>query len=184
MDDMRIENHSYDSHGVSHPFPSLSLAITPFDIAQRYLGLEEIPGEKDHPFIQWCFTLCGYGTDTPDEIPWCSAFIQHPFWELHLPRSKSARARSWLEIGKAVDREWEARAGFDVVILSRGGGNQPGPEVINAPGHVGLFAGWVSGGGTDRNFVRILSGNQGDKVSIQAFPSNRILGIRRIRSGS
>ena len=64
--------------------------------------------------------------------------------------------------------------GFDVVILRRGGGDQPGPEVLDAPGHVGFFAGHE-----DPN-VLLLGGNQGDSVSVAPFAAARILGVRRL----
>jgi len=149
--------------------------MTPYTIAQRYIGIGEIPGERDHPFIQWCFTLCGLDGETADEVPWCSAFLQHPFWELRLDRSKSARARSWLLHGKPIPLV-EASSGFDVVILKRGVGEQPGPDVIAAPGHVGLFAGRPS---LDR--VELLGGNQGNRVCIASFAASLVLGVRSFR---
>jgi len=60
------------------------------------------------------------------------------------------------------------------VILRRGQGEQPGPDVIDAPGHVGFFAG-VSGGS-----ILVLGGNQSDAVNVKAFPADSVLGIRRL----
>ncbi len=150
--------------------------VTAFDIAQRFVGLKELSGAQHHPLIQWAFTLCGYGMDTPDEVAWCSAFAQVPAFLLRLPRSKSAAARSWLQIGQPVDLR-AASIGFDVVILKRGQGAQPGPEVLQAPGHVGYFAGWADEG---RTKLRVLGGNQSDSVSVQDFPATQVLGIRRL----
>jgi hypothetical protein len=56
------------------------------------------------------------------------------------------------------------------------GGRQPGLEVVNAPGHVGFFAGYDA----VREIVQLLGGNQEDAVSIASFPAERILGIRRL----
>ena len=67
-----------------------------------------------------------------------------------------------------------AEAGFDVVILKRGKAKQPGPDVIEAPGHVGLFA------GREGNSVLVLGGNQSDAVNVKRFPASRVLGIRRL----
>lgn len=151
------------------------MTITPYQIALRYVGLREIAGAHDHPFIQWCFSLCtGFGYDTRDEVPWCSAFAQHPAWELHLPRSKSAAARSWLTTGIPIQIA-DARPGVDVAILKRGHGDQPGPEVLTAPGHVGYFAGWSAGQ------VLVLGGNQANGVSIAGFPIAQLLGLRRLQ---
>jgi uncharacterized protein (TIGR02594 family) len=155
-------------------FPEeVRMNVTPYMIAERYIGVHERTGGQDHPFIQHCFSLCGFGLDTPDEVPWCAAFIQHPFWELRCPRSKSARAREGLLVGKVLTLG-QALVGFDVVILKRGTGEQPGPDVIDAPGHIGLFAG-MSGAG----HLYLLAGNQGNRVSVASFPVSDILGIRR-----
>ena len=150
--------------------------MTLFDLGQRFVGgLREIPGSEHDPFIQWCFTKCGYGPDTPDEVPWCSAWLNGLCWLFRYPRSKSAAARSWLTVGRPIAIE-EAHAAADVVVLKRGEGVQPGPTVLTAPGHVGLFAGLED---FERK-VLVLAGNQGNTVSIQAFPVDQILGIRRL----
>jgi len=144
--------------------------ITAFDLASRYIGIRELPEKgMDHPLIQWWLSLCGFSTHTPDEVAWCSAFLQEPFRLLGLPRSKSAAARSWLTIGRVITIE-QAKVGFDVVILKRGAGPQPGPEVIQAPGHVGLYAGPGN----------LLAGNQGNMVSVAPFDPSRVLGVRRL----
>lgn len=149
------------------------MKVTALELAQRFNGLEELEGAQHHPFIQWCFTLCGYGPNTPDEVPWCSAFAQAPAFLLGLPRSHSASARSWLRVGKAVGIT-EAEPGFDVVVLQRGDGPQPGPQVLAAPGHVGYYAGRSQSG------VIVFGGNQSDAVTTHVFPASRVLGIRRL----
>jgi len=141
--------------------------------ARRFLGLHELPGAAHEPFIQWCFSLCKLGTDQPDETPWCSAFVNGVAFIHGCRRSGSAAARSWLAMGNPVALE-QAREG-DVVILKRGSGAQPGPDVLAAPGHVAFFVEWVSGGR-----VRVLGGNQNDSVSLADFPIENILGIRDI----
>lgn len=152
---------------------------SPFDIAQRFTGMKEIPGSEDNPQI---LAMLKLDMDWPedDEVPWCSAFANYCTWILRLPRSKSLRARSWLEVGRAVDPA-DAQVGFDVVILKRGSGDQPGPEVIKAPGHVGFFAGWdLTDDDWQKNAVLLLGGNQGNTVSVRPYPRSRLLGIRRL----
>ena len=147
---------------------------TAFSLAQRYVGIKELAGNKNHPLIQWWLALCGFSFDTPDETPWCSAFINGIAWMLRLPRSKSAAARSNLLVGRPIPLA-EAKPEFDVVILKRGTGTQPGPEVTSgAPGHVGFFA------GLEGEHVLILGGNQSDGVMIQRFPVADVLGVRRL----
>ena len=139
---------------------------TVYEFAQRFVGeVVEIPGEQHAPFIQWCFECCGYGPETPDEVPWCSAFVNRIAWLLRLPRSKSAAARSWLEVGVPVALD-AAQVG-DVVVLWRG-------DPTSESGHVGLYA------GHDKTSVQILGGNQSNGVSVAPYPLDRVLGVRRL----
>jgi uncharacterized protein (TIGR02594 family) len=158
------------------------MRITLYHLAQRFIGqVVELPGEDHSPFIQWCHESCGFGPNTPDEVPWCSSFLNRIAWMLRCPRSKSAMARSWLEVGEPVTNE--PVIGWDVVVLQRGGGDQPGPDVLDAPGHVGLFAGFNSftdRGGNARNQILVLGGNQSNAVSIRPYPLERVLGVRRL----
>jgi len=154
------------------------LAVTAYSLAERYVGLGELAGGEDHPLIQWWLSLCGLGLHQHDETAWCSAFVQHPCFELGLPRSKSAAARSWLRVGEEIGLT-EARVGWDVVILSRGEGPQPGPEVVEAPGHVGWFAGRRDSGGFAD--VLLLGGNQHSAVNVAPFPCTRVIGVRRLK---
>jgi len=148
------------------------IETTPFEVAGHFLGVREIPGTKDHPLILWGLHLCGL-TEAHDEEAWCSGFVQIPFHALGLPRTRSARARSWLRIGMEIPIEL-AEPGFDVAVLKRGIGPQLGPGVIDAPGHVGLFAGLHG----DRIMLR--GGNQGDAVSDALFPLSSLLRIGRV----
>ncbi len=142
--------------------------MTAFDRAQRYVGeVQELAGGQDHPLIQWWHSLCGLGANQPDETPWCSSFVNGVCWDEQLPRTKSAMARSWLNQGRVIALE-EARPGFDIVVLARGKAPQ---------GHVGFFA------GVDETHVHVLGGNQGNSVSIAAFPRGDVLGVRRLKEG-
>ena len=141
--------------------------MTAFALAQRFVGeLHELPGAVHDPFIQFCFAKCGYGPETPDEVPWCSAFVNGICWLLRLPRSKSAAARSWLTVGIAIDLR-DAMPG-DIVVLRRG--QSP------TAGHVGFFAWYEPTSGS----VQILSGNQGNAVTVASFKDVDVLGIRRL----
>jgi len=112
--------------------------ITAFDIAQRFVGIKEVGGSVDNPQIMAMLNL-DMSWPENDEVPWCSAFANYVCWLLRLPRSKNLRARSWLEVGKGIPLDM-AEAG-DIIVLKRGKGEQPGPEVLKAPGHVGFYAG-------------------------------------------
>jgi len=149
------------------------MEITAYDLALRFMGIQEIPGKKDNPQILSMLKLDG---DWPehDEVPWCSAFVNYIAWLLRLPRSKSLRARSWLTVGIPI-LSIKAEAKNDVVILKRGGGDgSVGPEVLDAPGHVGFFS------GLEENKIWVLGGNQSDGVSVAPYHRERLLGIRRL----
>jgi uncharacterized protein (TIGR02594 family) len=156
--------------------------ITAFDLAQRFAGTAEVSGTLSNPQVLAMLKLDQKWPEG-DDVPWCSAFVNYIAWLLRLPRSKSLAARSWLGIGSSVSIG-QARVGFDVVVLKRGSGEQPGPEVLNAVGHVGFFAGYESGpvtfGPRPAGRVLLLAGNQDDAVSVDSFPEANILGVRRL----
>lgn len=148
------------------------MRITVYDIAARFIGLEETPGKSFNPAIMAMLKL---DSEWPkdDEVAWCSAFCNYVAWLLRLPRSKSLMARSWLRVGFAIGLD-EAWRGWDVVILQRGADPQPGADTIDAPGHVGFFS------GMNGDTVYLLGGNQGDSVSVAGFSKARVLGVRRL----
>lgn len=162
--------------------------MTPFDLAQRYVGLREIAGAADNPLIVAMLKLASSdgsnvnatasGWPSNDETSWCSAFVSWVAWHfaVKIP-SKALRARSWLTVGMDIPR-LHAHRGWDVVVLKRGGGAQPGPEVLDAQGHVGFFHSFDPIART----VRVLGGNQSDAVNVATFPADRILGVRRLQS--
>ena len=53
-------------------------------------------------------------------------------------------------------------------------GAQPGPEVLDAAGHVGFFAALEPGR------ILLLGGNQANSVTVSSYPSDRLLGVRRV----
>lgn len=149
------------------------LRITPYQLAETYVGVEERDGSRDNPHINAWLEEAGLGENVHDEIPWCASFVNHIALRLKLKRPpKPARARSWLGVGHIVSRA-DAVPGFDIVILKRGL-DSPGADVLDAPGHVGFFAGLRPG------LVLVLGGNQNDEVNTSAFPQERVLGVRRL----
>jgi uncharacterized protein (TIGR02594 family) len=133
----------------------------------RYAGVRELAGDADHPLIRWWLSLCGYDpASVHDETPWCAAFTSGIAWELRLPRSKSAAARSWLTVGTPISIT-AAQPDADVVVFWRG-------EQSGLSGHVGFFA------GLDGGTVLVLGGNQNDGVNIGRYRADRLLGVRRL----
>lgn len=146
--------------------------MTPASLAHKFVGTAEIAGAVHNPQVVAMLKMVN-PTVNDDETPWCSAFVNYIAYLMGCEQSKSLAARSWLKVGKPVLLE-DAAMGFHVVVLKRGVGDQPGPSVIDAPGHVGFFCGLDNGG------VVVLGGNQGNSVSYSTFPKSRILGIREI----
>lgn len=142
-----------------------------FDIAQRFSGIKEVDGPTSNPQIMAMLNLDMQWPDD-DEVPWCSAFMNYVCWLCRLPRSKSLRARSWLEVGIAVQLK-DAVPG-DVIVLNRSNGPQD-PTVIEAPGHVGFYAGY-----DDDQWIEVLGGNQSNTVKVSKYPLPRLLGVRRL----
>lgn len=149
------------------------IVTSAYAVAKTYLGTEEVEGQDSNAaIVAMLREIAPWASG--DEVPWCAAFVAHVARLLGLPRSKSLRARSWLAIGRPVALTEAEVHGEDVVILKRGRGKQPGPEVIDAPGHVGFFAGHTPGE------VHVLGGNQSDAVTVQRYPSADVLGVRRL----
>ncbi len=149
------------------------IKTTAYHVAERFIGIKELPGDEDSPFVMSMLRLDN-SWPQHDEVPWCSGFANYVAWILRLPRSKSLMARSWLQVGMPVELE-DAVPGFDICIFKRGSGKQPGATVINAPGHVAFYAGQSS------TKIYVLGGNQNDQVSVAPYPKSRLLGIRRLR---
>ena len=148
------------------------IEISAYEVAQRFVGTKEVDGSTSNPQILAMLKLDDKWPDD-DAVPWCSAFTNYVAWLLRLPRSKSLRARSWLLVGEVVELA-NAEPGFDVVIFKRGPGSQPGPDVVDAPGHVGFYA------GVEGSKILVLGGNQSDSVSISRYPKTNLLGVRRL----
>lgn len=145
-----------------------------YDIANVLVGIAERPGNATHPMIAWAFELSGLPPNTSDEMAWCGAFqMLTAYLAADDTPNQPARARSWLTVGKPIALA-DARPG-DTVILMRGMNAQPGPEVLDAPGHVGRFAGRIV---TSKEII-LLGGNQSNAVGFARFSEARLLGIRR-----
>lgn len=135
-----------------------------FDAAGAYIGLSEWPGAKHNPEILRLFDDVGQGWVKDDETPWCAAFVGSILASVGLPHTGKLNARSYLTYGQSVRME-QARAG-DIVVLWRGSRD-------SWQGHVGLFVRFEGNG------VVVRGGNQGNAVSDQLYPLDRLLAIRR-----
>jgi uncharacterized protein (TIGR02594 family) len=129
------------------------------------LGQKEVPGADDNAAIVRYAHESGFSWINDDETPWCSIFVNWCAKKVNLRGTGKADARSWLFAGQRIDSPEPG----DVVVFWR-----EKPE--SWKGHVGFFFGFSK----DGLRVYCLGGNQGNQVSISAFPVNTILGFRRL----
>ncbi len=93
-----------------------------------------------------------------DEVPWCSAFVTWVLETSHYLSTKSAWARSYIGYGILLEKPLYGC----IVILSRG----------TESGHVGFYM------GEDEKNIRVLGGNQSNKVCVANYPKERVLAYR------
>ena len=145
--------------------------ITLLDLARAEEGVAEVKGATHNPRIVGWLQRVGKWADK-DEVPWCSALVDEIAHRGGCCTSGSLRARSWLQVGEAVDGLVQAEPGMDIVIFNRGGPHDA--TIIKAPGHVAFFVSHS----LDR--VTVFGGNQGDKVCEAVYSSRDVLGVRRL----
>lgn len=122
--------------------------------ARKHIGLTEIPGKNHNSTItNWLHALHAWWTD--DETPWCGVFVAHCLRTAgrNLPKNWF-RAREYEKYGSLL-----AKPAYGcIAVLTRQGG-----------GHVAFVVGVDNKGN-----VLLLGGNQGNRVSIAAFPRSRV----------
>lgn len=133
-----------------------------FEIAEKEIGVAEIPGTKNNRRI------IEYHASTSlkaaaDEIPWCSSFVNWCLEKAGYKGTKSAAAKSWLK-WKSGQKIEEPRRGC-IIIFNRG--------TVCWQGHVGFY---VANHGQDS--VYVLGGNQNKKVSVSSYRKQEIIGYR------
>lgn len=128
--------------------------------AWAQLGQREIAGSADNARIRAMFRDVGQPPSLHDEVAWCAAFVGACLERSGHASTRSLMARSYLRWGEPAE---DALAGA-IAVLSRG--SDP------AAGHVGFLV------GETESQVVLLGGNQGDAVSVSAYPKARLLGIR------
>ncbi|MFT3734372.1 MAG: TIGR02594 family protein [Rhodocyclaceae bacterium] len=143
---------------------------TPFDIARAELalGVAEVPGPGSNPRILLYHSHTTLKA-TSDEVAWCSAFMNYCVNMAGLVGTHSAGARSWHD--KAWGRDvTNAPQPGDIVVFSRTGGGAPAGS-----GHVGF---WVE---ADDASITVLGGNQSNRVRLQKYPKDGMLGTQKYK---
>jgi hypothetical protein len=72
--------------------------ITPYTIAESWIGIKEIKGVMDDPLIMAMLTMDN-NWPQHDEVPWCSAFVNFIIRQCGLPAASRCWLASWLGIG-------------------------------------------------------------------------------------
>lgn len=130
--------------------------------ARAELGEREVAGRGHNPRIVEYHASTELSA-TADEVPWCSSFVNWVMAKNEIAGTNSAMARSWTRWGTAC----EPQVGC-VVVLRRGSN-------LNE-GHVGFLLEW-----TDES-VTLLGGNQGNSVSVCAYPRAHVVAFRKYKS--
>ena len=134
-------------------------AETPEDVAASFIGFNEVE-EKN---VISSFIKNTIGTNiNPETTAWCAAFVNAALGATGKSGTDKLNAQSFLNWGTPVDKPQRG----DVVVFKRGN------EAWQ--GHVGFYV----GEGPDGT-IKVLGGNQGNKVSIKTFSTDKLLGYRR-----
>lgn len=130
------------------------------EVAWRQLDVAEVPGPEDNPKILRFHDATKDG-EAPDEVSWCSSFINYCMQVAGVERTGSKAARSWLQWGYDSEGFYGA-----VTVLWR-------VDPKGWQGHVGFLV------GQETEWVYLLGGNQSNRVRVSRYPSSRLLGYRR-----
>lgn len=104
----------------------------------------------------------------PSTTAWCAAFVNGVLGSQGIEGTGKLNAKSFLHIGESV--KYAPQQG-DIVVFDRG---KPG----SWQGHVGFYMGEESRRG--KRYIKVLGGNQGNKVSIANYNASRLIDIRRV----
>lgn len=148
-------------------------------MARQYIGIRELPGGRHNPLVVGWLQMFGSWIQD-DETAWCGAFAGFVAFSqgFTLPGPQKwapLRARYWMTAGAPVPLV--QASGNCVVVFSRGRW-APGPDELNAPGHVAFYE------SQDDTHVSVIGGNQKNRVSIARYPLGQVLGVRRLTRGA
>ena len=126
--------------------------------ALRHVGQREIPGKAENSWIVSLWRAIKRGGIKSEAVPWCAAFTGACLEAVGIVSTRFESAASYATWGRELALP---RFGC-IVVFTRAGG-----------GHVGFCVGATSTGD-----LLILGGNQGDAVTVAAFPRSRATHFR------
>ena len=153
------------THGATtpaaHPAPTTAYDFAKVELAK---DIAEIRGAQNNPRIVLYHSLT-VGGAAPDETAWCSSFVNFCVSQAGLTGTRSKWARSW------HDQRWgrevtAAPIEGDIVVWRRRSRSVDG-------GHVAFFVDDLG------DSIRVLGGNQSNKVCITSYPKNGTAGSQR-----
>ncbi len=127
-------------------------------IARQGIGQREIPGSAENGWIVNLWKKIKRGGIKSEDVPWCAAFVGACLEDAGIRSSRFESAISYATWGVSLRDPVHGC----IAVFTRDGG-----------GHVGFVVGQDAMGR-----VLILGGNQGNAVSIAAFPRNRVVAWR------
>ena len=151
----------FGSRSVSVNGRAIPADAAPLEVAKQFLGKSE--GADAAALSAFFEKSAGLKLD-PRSTAWCAAFVNGVLGASGRGGTGRLNARSFLDYGTPTDQPGEG----DIVVLQRGGRN-------HWSGHVGIVAGFSE----DGKKVRVVGGNQSNKVSVAEFPVEQVLGYRR-----
>lgn len=149
-------------HALSRKLPEFQQTLA--HKAYFWYGLSE---EKDRQTIK---DITGVDPVTTE---WCAAFVNMVLLENELPTSRSVSAfplmaRSFITYGQEVTTPEKG----DILVFERG---EAGWQ-----GHVGFYVSQTKDMSTGQIWYNVIGGNQNDSVSIQKYPADKLITIRRV----
>jgi uncharacterized protein (TIGR02594 family) len=139
------------------------------DIAEIEIGVTETPGpgNTDRVLEYHRSTNLARIAAGKDQTPWCSSFINWCLEQAGYVGTDSAAARSWLSWGMELPEPWLGC----ITVIQRIEAGPDGATGSATGNHVALYLG---------PGLRLLGGNQADRVKISVFTPARykVLGYR------
>lgn len=133
-----------------------------FLIAEKEIGVKEIAGNKHNPRILEYHQATQLKA-TADEVSWCAAFVNWCLKQSGELGTLRADARSFL--GWGIETKTPRKG--DIVVFWRG-------KKSGWQGHVAFFI------EENSDAVKVLGGNQNNKVCYMWYPKSQVLGYRRL----
>lgn len=146
--------------------PEDAKLLTPIAWARGELGNKEIPGAQDNPRIRWYHTHCANigSKEHPDEVAWCSSFLNAAADECGMEKTDNALASSWDKYGEDSGDQVEEG---DIITIRHPDGSR----------HVTL-ANKAFNRKNDQTFEG-LGGNQSNSVKVSVYKTSEIVSARK-----